>query len=70
MTIKNLLGYRESAENMMKEAKDNNKCNEYYYLKEWIERFDNTINGCTCYPEHRVEYIDGMKYLTKLATSL
>jgi len=43
--------------------KSENNVNLYYSAKEWVEKFYSILNSCTCYPEYRSEYKDGMSTL-------
>jgi hypothetical protein len=43
---------------------------QYWYLKEWIERFDRLFLNFTCWNENHVVYQDGLKRLKELSRSL
>ena len=72
MTLQDALDYRRWADNMFEESKSAKQinCNEYYYLQEWIERFDRIYNTITCYPEHHNMFKRGFEDLKSLCKSL
>ena len=72
MTFQDILDYRRWAENMFEESKLAPKvnCREYYYLKEWIEKFDRIYSTITCYPEYHNIFTRGLDSLKLLCKSL
>ena len=72
MTLQDALDYRRWANSLFEESKSAKRieAKEYYYLKEWLERFDRIINTFTCYPEHHNMYKRGFENLKLLCKSL
>ena len=72
LTIKDTLDYRRWAASMFEEVKRAEKinCKQYYYLQEWMERFDRMFDALTTYPEHHVMYQRGFENLKRLCLSL
>lgn len=71
--------YRRWAESLKEEAKKNSSTrtgaarqsavDEYWYLSEWCTKFDR-VAQCLNWNEEHTVYIDGVKRLQNLCTSL
>ncbi len=62
-TIEQMINKAEKIEKLIETAKTENNVSLYYEAKEWVEKFYSILNSCTCYPEHRREYKDGITAL-------
>jgi len=62
-SINKMIEKAEKVEKLIETAKSENNVNLYYSAKEWVEKFYSILNSCTCYPEYRSEYKDGMSTL-------
>ena len=72
MTLEQMFEYRRWAASMYEEVKQAKKVNvkQYYYLQEWLERFDIIVRTFTCYPEHHNMYKRGFEKLNQLCLTL
>lgn len=77
MTLQDCLDYRRWAENLLnqtnealKKQRSEELVKQYWYLKEWMERFDRLFLNFTCWDENHVVYQDGLKRLKELSRAL
>jgi len=77
MTLQDCIDNRRWAESLLNEVNDSIKnrwseslVKEYWYLKDWTERFDRLFLNFTCWNENHVVYQDGLKRLKELSRSL
>jgi tryptophan 2,3-dioxygenase len=57
-------------EQALKKQRSEELVKQYWYLKEWIEKFDKLISHFTCWNENHVVYQDGLKRLKELSMAL
>lgn len=72
MTLENCIEYRRWAESMLNEVVESlkqkhspAKVKEYWYLKEWINKFDRLVRNFTCWNENHNVHKDGLAELKK-----
>ncbi len=77
MTLQDCLDYRRWAESLLnqtnealKKQRSEELVKQYWYLKEWMERFDRLFLNFTCWNENHVVYQDGLKRLKELSRAL
>jgi len=70
MTLLQMVEYRRWAASMFEETKQTKKVDQYYYLQEWLERFDKLLMDFTCYPDHHCMYKKGLYELNQLCLTL
>lgn len=77
MTLQDCLDYRRWAESLLNQIDEALKkqwseelVKQYWYLKEWMERFDRLFLNFTCWNENHVVYQDGLKRLKELSRAL
>ena len=77
MNLEDCINNRRWAESLLNEVDKSLKnqrseelVKQYWYLKEWIERFDILFSGFTCWPENHQVYRDGLRQLKELSRSL
>lgn len=64
--------YRRWAASMFAEVKHAKKVDvkQYYYLQEWMNKFDGILMTITCYPDHHCMYKKGLYELNQLCLTL
>ncbi len=72
MTLQQMFEYRRWAASMFAEVKQAKKVNvkQYYYLQEWMNRFDGILMTFTCYHEGHCMYKEGIERLNQLCLTL